>query len=471
MRGLALVILTISALAGSSLEARAQGEAVGLEARVWLDRGDEPVLRRGETVRIFYRTTQDAYAAIFRLDTDGRISLVYPPEPSMIERLTGGVDYRLIFPSSPVWRVRDDPGVGYFFMVASPNPLDFSAFPFDPEFGWDLGAVGNVVYEDPYVAIDEYVAQLIPGWEEVPYGLDFISYSVGDTYTYPRFLCYDCHDARPYASWNPYAVPCTTYRVVIYDDPYFYPYYRYSGMAVVVARPLVTQPRYAFSARSVGDSYRPIIRTREAPPRRSSAQYRESPRATEPASPRALTPQRGPSGRPTLQRRPSAPSSRLPVRTPPSASGNRSAPNATIVRPSRPSTSSPSSTPRTRARPSERVAPTPTRRPGGDAEHEALGHEPPERPPRDTQSTEHPVQSTEPAVRPPGYEPSSGWQPGARSIDSTESTEHAFPGAIRGWSTLRGPSGEPALVRPQPALGEAGHAITVLRVSAADGIA
>jgi hypothetical protein len=194
---------------------------------------------------------------------------------------------------------------------------------------------------------------------------------VGDTYTYPRFLCYDCHDARPYASWNPYSVACTTYRVVIWDDPYFYPYYRYSGTNVVVVRPPVTQPRYAVAARAPGDSYRPLVRTRPAPPR-AGAEFKEAPlgrnpTATPAAAPRQVAPQPNQAApRPTLQRRPTAPSSRLPVRTPPPTSGSAvPAPSAgatdpRIVRPSRPATASPAPTPPT-SRPSRGVTPQPTR--------------------------------------------------------------------------------------------------------------
>ena len=102
---------------------------------------------------------------------------------------------------------------------------------------WDLTRVGRAVYQDPYVAMDEYVARLVPDWESVPYALDFISYDVGETHDYPRFLCYDCHGFQSYASWNPYTYACTSFRVVIWDDPYFYPAYRYRGTRVVFAQP------------------------------------------------------------------------------------------------------------------------------------------------------------------------------------------------------------------------------------------
>jgi Domain of unknown function (DUF4384) len=325
----------VAVLAAPSARAQPSPEgAPALETHVWLDRGDNPVLQHGETARIYYRTSQDAYAAIFRIDTDGHIWLVFPQDPGTNALVKGNRDYRLILPQSPVWRVSDDPGVGYFFMVASPYPMDFSAFRYDASSGWDLSSVANVVYQDPYVAIDDYVAKLIPGWEQVPYALDFLTYNVGQTYAYPRFLCYDCHEARPFASWDPYNYPCTTYRVVIWDDPYFSPSYRYSGRRVVVARPVVAAPRYSLATRVPGDGWRPLVTTRDAPPRQvvefkelptraSATPPRRGSSALAPAPGASATPRRelepeAGSSRPTLQRRPSE---RLPVRAPPGGGG------------------------------------------------------------------------------------------------------------------------------------------------------
>jgi hypothetical protein len=336
-----VITLLLGAAAASGAGAQAQEEPPALETRVWLDRGEEPVLQRGDQVRVYYRTSEDAFAAIFRIDTDGVVSMVFPQHPGAIAPVRGGRDYRLLLPASPVWSVRDDPGVGYFFMVSSPEPLDFSTFAYDARAGWDLGAVGGVVYEDPYVAIDDYVAEIVPDWELVPYALDFLTYHVGNTYSYPRFLCYDCHTQRSYSAWNPYSVVCTSFRVVIWDDPYFYPSYRYSGTRVVVARPARSLPRYELVTRAPGDiGVRPLVRRRDAPDR-SVAQFKEAPTVSptsripvrrSPASlsaPRTQEPRQGPgasragqegpegaAGRPTLQRRPSA---RLPVRTPPAA--------------------------------------------------------------------------------------------------------------------------------------------------------
>jgi hypothetical protein len=362
-------------------------EGQGLEARVWLDRGDEPVLHRGEDVRVYYRTSEDAFAAIFRIDTDGRVHLVYPQHPRAVDVVRGGRDYRLLFPDAPAWSVDEDPGVGYFFIVASPEPLDFSSFPYDEYHGWDVSAVGDVVYTDPYVAIDDYVARVVPDWEQVPYGLDFVTYSVGATYSYPRFLCYDCHSYQRYSTWNPYDYTCSTFRVVIWDDPYFYPRYRYSGVNIVVAtRPIrASLPRYEVTRRVLGDPVRPVIRVRE-PVERRAVEFKEpagvSPRlaveraatSTAPRSsalaaaqerPRGAAPQQVPDtarARPTLQRRPS---SRLPVRTPPSARPAEPEPAPTRAAPPRLPVRTPSGSTRPSTAPAEpRQTPAATARPG-----------------------------------------------------------------------------------------------------------
>ena len=101
------------------------------------------------------------------------------------------------------------------------------------------------------------------GWEYDPYALDFSSYNVGAEYEYPRFLCYDCHGFRPYSSWNPYLFSCSTFQVVIYDDPFYYPVNRYRGTRVVYTRPPVfRQPRFSFKEVPYGRSSQPIRTTR-----------------------------------------------------------------------------------------------------------------------------------------------------------------------------------------------------------------
>jgi hypothetical protein len=150
------------------------------------------------------------------------------------------------------------------------------------------------------------------------YALDFATYHVGRHYDYPRFLCYDCHGYRPYYSWNPYLYTCSSFRIVIFDDPYYYPTYRYLGRRVVYTRPpAVRQPRFVFKERVTGEAGTPLVQSRpvtdypgvagDPAPRRSQSGRAGSPTS---ASPRTVYPQtpntgatsRGAArGRPTTQ--------------------------------------------------------------------------------------------------------------------------------------------------------------------------
>ncbi len=240
-----------------------------IEARVWLDRGNEPVLQRGEGVRVYYRTSQDAFVSIFHIDTNGTIRMVFPNSPQENHYARGGRDYRVLFPGSNYWYVDDDPGMGYFFIVASPEPFNFTDLRYSHYGGgWDLSYVGRQVYRDPYLAMDDYVAALIPDWEYIPYGLDFTAYNVEQRYDYPRFMCYECHGFRPYTTWNPYHYACTSFRLVIYNDPYYYPVTRYRGTRVVYVQPRRGLAHFGFKERAEGEAWTPQVVVRDTPPGR-----------------------------------------------------------------------------------------------------------------------------------------------------------------------------------------------------------
>lgn len=399
-----LLVAPVPGLVGDGTAAMRDEAPSEMEARIWLDRGVEPVLQRGERVRIYFRSSHDAYVALFHIDTDGRVRLLFPSAPGAPDRVAGGRDYRLLLPGSSDWWVADDAGIGYFFLLTSPRPLDTSILGYSQYTGeWDLSRVSERVYSDPYVAMDEFVAALLPEWEYTDFALDFTSYHVGQSYAYPRFLCYDCHTAVAYRTWNPYRQACTSFRIVIYNDPYYYPVTRYRGNRVVYTRPPVSgQPQFEFKERASGESGSPVVRTRDVrtqdvrtwegtPPRRSPgvptgsgagapAPGRTLPEVIRgPASgagaplPRSVPtagggfPSRTPTSggdRPVLERR------RVPPVSPPGGSG-RVRPTPTSTRP--PAQSRPPARPTTGGGPPVRTPP-PTRPPTGGG--------PPARPPR-----------------------------------------------------------------------------------------
>lgn len=244
-----------------------QGDSAGMEARIWFDRGVDPVFQRGDRVRVYFRSSQHAYTAIFRIDTNGRAELLFPSGPGDPQWVRGGQDYRLLLPGSAYWMVDEDPGVGYYFILTSARPLDYSALGYSAMGGgWDLSRVASRIYTDPYVVMDEFVEVLLPDWESAEFALDYVSYNVGQSYSYPRFLCYDCHTAQPWSDWNPYHQACSSFRVVIYNDPHYYPSTRYRGTRVVYTRPpLSRQPQFEFKERATGEPGTPLVLSRRAP--------------------------------------------------------------------------------------------------------------------------------------------------------------------------------------------------------------
>ena len=73
---LAAGVMAYSGLA-PTVAAAQDYEEYPLAARVWLDRGEEPVLQRGERARIYYRVSESAFVAIFHIDTNGLVQMVF----------------------------------------------------------------------------------------------------------------------------------------------------------------------------------------------------------------------------------------------------------------------------------------------------------------------------------------------------------------------------------------------------------
>jgi len=66
-----------------------------------------------------------------------------------------------------------------------------------------------------------------------------------------------------YPYWSPYDYTCVRFRIVVYDDPYYYPYRYYGGTRVVFARPYRPEPRFIFRDRQASDAF--ITRIGERP--------------------------------------------------------------------------------------------------------------------------------------------------------------------------------------------------------------
>src|SRR5438876_8978171 len=230
---------------------------------LWTNRGDGAVYTRGEHVRLSFRLDRDAFVTIFRVDTDGRVRVMFPREPWEDNFARGGREFEVDGTdlASDAFIIDDYPGVGYLFAVSSADPFTYDGIESGDHWDYRVIADGRV-RGDPYVALTDLAQRIVPdGYGDWDY--DIAPYYVQQHYDYPRFLCYDCHSYVSYPYWSPYDFTCVRFRIVVFDDPYYYPYRYYGGTRVVFTRPYRPEPRFIFKDRQATDAF--ITRVRERP--------------------------------------------------------------------------------------------------------------------------------------------------------------------------------------------------------------
>ena len=235
------------------------------DVELWVS-GDN-LFRRGDRARVYFRTDEDAFVTILRIDTDGRLDILFPEDPYDVAEVRGGHTYRVYGNGHESFVINDYAGLGYIFAIASWEPFDYEHV--SRGRSWDYRYAGGRVHRDPYVAAREFAELMLDS--RASYSFDVAEYHVERRVSYPRFLCYDCHAYRPYPVWNPYSHACAKFRIVVWDDPYYYPYRRYGGRRVVYVRDRVRDPRYEFKEHARGG--RPTDAT--------VVEYRKRPGATD----------------------------------------------------------------------------------------------------------------------------------------------------------------------------------------------
>jgi Domain of unknown function (DUF4384) len=268
----ATMSLALAALTATSVPARAPtpAEPTSIIARwvqaqdpdrpridVWVNR-DDPY-QRGDQARVYFKTGRDAYVTILRIDTDGRMRVLFPIDPWEDNFARGGKTFEVLGRDrDEAFRVDDYPGVGYIFAIASDDAFSYDDIVRGDH--WDYRTISNGrVRGDPYVAVSDLAERIAT---EGDYDYDVASYDVEKHYDYPRFVCYDCHTYASWHYWDPYSSYCSRFQIVIYDDWYYYPYRRYRG-GVVVGRPYRPGPRYVFKDANPRNDY--ITRVAQRP--------------------------------------------------------------------------------------------------------------------------------------------------------------------------------------------------------------
>jgi hypothetical protein len=235
----------------------------GPQIQLWTDRDDGTVYHRGDRVRVYFRTDEDAYVTIFRIDTDGRVRVLFPPDPWDDDFARGGRAYEVRPTDDPYAFLIDEyPGEGYVFAIATRDPFDYREMVRGDHWDYRVIASNGRVAGDPYVAIENLVDMIVPANYDA-YSYDVTSYYVEQYYQYPRFLCYDCHSYVAFPYWDPYNYSCQRFRIVIYDDPYYYPARAYPATRVVYRRTGRIEPRYVFKDRTATEPF--VVRVRQRP--------------------------------------------------------------------------------------------------------------------------------------------------------------------------------------------------------------
>ncbi|HWO88982.1 MAG TPA: DUF4384 domain-containing protein [Gemmatimonadales bacterium] len=211
------------------------------------------VFRRHDRVRVYFRTEQDAFVLILRVDTDGRLEVLFPRRPDEDNFVYGGRTHTASSYGRDAFYVDDYPGLGYVFAVASTEPLDLEQLADRDRWDVRLVAEGRI-HGDPYGELHDLAARLLPA-DYSDYDTHLLPYYVERRYDYPRFVCYDCHAFVSWTLWDPYRYWCSRYTLVVYNDPfYYYPSYwyptrYYGGTRVVYVRPGAREGRFVFRTR------------------------------------------------------------------------------------------------------------------------------------------------------------------------------------------------------------------------------
>jgi hypothetical protein len=310
-------ILTVSllvpvALGAASPDARAVGSpALGPDRSpqisLWTNRADD-LFERGDRMTVFVRTDVDAYVTIFRVNTDGRVRVLYPARPYDDSYVRGATNYAV--PGTRegyTLRVEEYPGEGFLFALVTLDPIAFGQFSRGAE--WDYAALGLArrVTTDPYLLFSDLLAAFVP--ETYPdYAYAVTPYYVGARHDYPRFLCYQCHAYVSPAVWNPYAHSCIRVNA---PDPalWRYPFDTYGG-TVVVGPPRTLPPGFVIQPREP--------KAAPATPRSRGIPANVTPGGRRPAPPPVATapPTRRPTNPPATTRRvPARAGGETPART------------------------------------------------------------------------------------------------------------------------------------------------------------
>ena len=227
------LVLTLPLLAGaqaprarSAPTERAENDAPYV--RVWLPGTWE--FRYGEPVQVSFEVSEASHVAVFRVDGEGRLTVLWPQRNSLQTAARAGQEYRVTAPYSSIAAFRADYSFagGMVIAVASYDPIDLTAF---RRYRNDVSYYRNVLYQRPYVGgvrhIVDRISQEILYSPESEFDYDVAFYNVSGRGSFTSASCNDLLFARRHAVSRSYISWVTGSPNGYWDDCYsgFYSLY------------------------------------------------------------------------------------------------------------------------------------------------------------------------------------------------------------------------------------------------------
>lgn len=178
-----------------------------LRVNIWHDKDQDAVYRYGEPVRIHFEINQDAYAVVYRIDSEGNVTVLWPRSRYDDGFVFSHHEYLLPAAGADRLRAGDEAGIEYVEAVVAAYPFDLRNLEvgFHHEANDDRFAFQ--VAGDPFLAMNE-INYAVTGLEDpADYVVtDYTSYYVHEQVDHPRYLCGQCHDEE--LAYHPYHDTC-----------------------------------------------------------------------------------------------------------------------------------------------------------------------------------------------------------------------------------------------------------------------
>lgn len=207
-----------------------------LRVEVWVDKGQDEIYRKGENIAVGVQTNQDAYAVVYRIDTEGLVTILWPRSRLDDGFIFGGHEYELPVAGADRLRVSSQEGEGIVEAIVSRYPFDLRALELDFHHERSAERYNFQVAGDPFLAMNE-VNYAVTGLEDSgDYVVtNYTSYYVHQQVDHPRYLCSQCHLADD-VSYDPYQDTCTL--DIEYDYSWYNSWYDSYGYYPVYGNPV-----------------------------------------------------------------------------------------------------------------------------------------------------------------------------------------------------------------------------------------